>query len=778
MSFNAQQFSFRSLAAIYAERTQPIIFFVGAGLSVPAGMPDWQGLRDHLISVGESKFATFELNQRIKKLSDLRAIKRIPSYWTQFSRLEQLIGLATFRQAVIEKFSKSTNLPVPRLYEDIWNLRTRGIITLNLDIFARRAFASQHKHFDLTQLVPHDVGQKSHILKNTKQHFVAFLHGTFDDVSSWVLTDDGLIRTLNDPAYLNFVSSIFTTHVVVFIGVGATDVTAGGIIGRLTEKGIDPGNHYWITSSSDLEADEWAERNGILIIRYSAESGHDTPLNELMKYLAEFKSFDEVLSPRITRNYGVSNTLESPDDLEHESHNSIRLKINAYAAQLNKDLYSNFLKVYRPTLHKAWYVDVNPPYNEFFDYRIVDRIGGGLFGTVYKAEAKDGTLRAVKILKSEIMEDESMLQGFRRGASSMEILSRAGVRGVARFYEAFELPPAIVMEFVEGGNLEQAKAASLLDGWTEIMAICRDVAQIVKDGHLLPQRVLHRDIRPANIMLRSLYTSDLREVVVLDFDLSWHLGAIGHTIAPHAMQAMGYLSPEQRQGGSGATTRNATVDTFGLAMTMYHLLTGLHPGLGEHRDPRWETIVYSRLPKGGLGNWESVRRRMARLIASGTSVEQNRRLDMGEVYFELSRMYDCLVNPETIQSAELIGEEIAFEAFEGRYDFDDEQTSIRKRLASGAEFVLRPVDADRTIELTVTFAAMGHEGRKNIGKYLPEACEKAKKFLRENGWEIKFESVSHNSARISSTASSDSSRSVKKQWGKMLHQIESLYAFD
>src|SRR5208282_2134322 len=107
MAFDDQQFAFQRLGAIYSERTQAIAFFVGAGLSVPGGMPDWVALRDRLIEVGESKFATFDLDQRAKRLADLYAIRKIPSYWTQFSRLEEIIGFATFREAIIEKFSPS-----------------------------------------------------------------------------------------------------------------------------------------------------------------------------------------------------------------------------------------------------------------------------------------------------------------------------------------------------------------------------------------------------------------------------------------------------------------------------------------------------------------------------------------------------------------------------------------------------------------------------------------------------------------------------------------------
>jgi eukaryotic-like serine/threonine-protein kinase len=278
-------------------------------------------------------------------------------------------------------------------------------------------------------------------------------------------------------------------------------------------------------------------------------------------------------------------------------------------------------------------------------------------------------------------------------------------------------------------------------------------------------------------MLRGLYTPEDREVAVLDFDLSWHVGAIGNTIAPHVMQAMGYLSPEQRGVTRGMTTRSATVDTFGLCMTLYHLLTGMHPGLGEQRESDWERIVYSRLPSAGLGDWVSLRRRAARLIASGTDSEQVRRPDMGEMEFELSRIHQCLSNPEKVRSAELICERIFFDAFGGDYDWNDDESTASRRLASGTEFLVRSLEDDSIIELVITFAAQGHETRRNVAKYLTKACDQAKRLLRENGWRIVVDQVGPNSARVSGRVNTNESSLLPRQWTKMLQEIDGLFRF-
>src|SRR5580700_10726056 len=125
-----------------------------------------------------------------------------------------------------------------------------------------------------------------------------------------------------------------------------------------------------------------------------------------------------------------------------------------------------------------------------------------------------------------------MLGSFRRGVKSMRILSNAGVPGMVRYHYGFELPPCVIMDYVDGPNLEEAVQSRLLNTWHDILYTSLEITKIVRSGHNLPERVLHRDIRPPNIILKNFY-SDKNEgysVTVLDFDLSWHRGASEQSI--------------------------------------------------------------------------------------------------------------------------------------------------------------------------------------------------------------------------------------------------------
>jgi hypothetical protein len=150
---------------------------------------------------------------------------------------------------------------------------------------------------------------------------------------------------------------------------------------------------------------------------------------------------------------------------------------------------------------------------------------------------------------------------------------------------------------------------------------------------------------------------------------------------------------------------------------------------------------------------------------------------MGEMEFELSRIYNCLTNPEAVLSAELIGERIFFDAFSGDYDWNDDELAARRRMASGTEIVARSLNDDSVIELVVTYGAQGYESRKNVSKYLPKSCDQAKRILRENGWTIVVDHVDHNSARLSGRVDVQRASSLLGRWPAMLKEIDELFAF-
>lgn len=160
--------------------------------------------------------------------------------------------------------------------------------------------------------------------------------------------------------------------------------------------------------------------------------------------------------------------------------------------------------------------------NVFFDYELnFPPLGTGNFGTVYQAKAKDGSFCAVKIMHSNIMHTQEMLGGFRRGSSSMRILSQHRVDGIVPIIESFEMPPTIVMEHVPGNSIEELFSIVLSISWETRVNILYDVSNIVDKCHKLPEMVLHRDIKPSNIMIRGLDWTDYtyEKVVVLDFDM-------------------------------------------------------------------------------------------------------------------------------------------------------------------------------------------------------------------------------------------------------------------
>src|SRR5205085_754602 len=152
-------------------------------------------------------------------------------------------------------------------------------------------------------------------------------------------------------------------------------------------------------------------------------------------------------------------------------------------------------------------------------------------GFVYEAKDKSGNDVAIKILHGNVKEEPEMMDSFRRGVTAMRILSERKVNGMVPYVAAWEIPTCTVMDLVLGPNLEEAVDSGFIDSWDSVLRIAIDVVHIIRSAHRLPERVLHRDIRPPNVMLRNYYNdpNDF-EVVVLDFDLSWHRDASGLSV--------------------------------------------------------------------------------------------------------------------------------------------------------------------------------------------------------------------------------------------------------
>ena len=170
--------------------------------------------------------------------------------------------------------------------------------------------------------------------------------------------------------------------------------------------------------------------------------------------------------------------------------------------------YEKFLSDYGEAVYRAWSISTSPSKNIFFDYTLKRQIAKGAFGQVFEAMTKDGSPVAIKVLHGDVREEPHMLVSFRRGVQSMRILSEHHVHGMVPYLAAWEVPTSSVMELIDGPNLEDAVDANYVDNWETRLRIACALTKIIRTAHSLPERVLHRDLRPANIMLKGYY--DLR----------------------------------------------------------------------------------------------------------------------------------------------------------------------------------------------------------------------------------------------------------------------------
>jgi len=442
-------------------------------------------------------------------------------------------------------------------------------------------------------------------------------------------------------------------------------------------------------------------------------------------------------------------TLPGPNEILNEQEETIRQILNAHATDILKERsesayerYEEFCNKYDRAIYRAWYAECDESSNILFGYKLIEEIAQGAFGRVFRAETPDGEEVAVKLLKGDVRHKREMLQSFRRGVRSMHILSQHNVEGMVAYREASEIPTFVVMDLVNGPDLGTAVKSGYLKDWTTIMRIAVDIAHIIRDAHMLPERVLHRDIRPSNIMLKNYYTTpDDWEVVVLDFDLSWHLGSVEKSVVNSSTMS-GFLAPEQVQLTPSASTRNALVDSFGLGMTLLFLRTGKEPQYLQHRHRDWQQTLHESIGRYKCSSWHSLPTRFARLIEYSTRDKQSERWDMSQIEGELERLMEAEREPGSVQSAELWAEELAARVMAALgtgppYEWEPDKVMASIRFVSGVDFNIIAHETERKLEAQISWISKGDQDYRTVMKYLPDKCKRAASALQKGGWRLR-----------------------------------------
>ena len=220
------------------------------------------------------------------------------------------------------------------------------------------------------------------------------------------------------------------------------------------------------------------------------------------------------------------------------------------------------------------------------DYRILDQIGKGQMGGVYKAVHSLGQTVALKILPASRAKDPRVLSRFQREARLLTLLDHPNV------VRAFQVGQSggryfIAMEYLEGQTLDEVlNARKKLPVAESIRLVCQAL-----DGlqHLHEKRTVHRDLKPSNLMIvpaavqESAETTLNSTVKILDIGLGREMFAESDTgeqtetqltIEGAVVGTPDYMSPEQAKDARSSDIR---ADIYSLGCVLYHCLTGRPP---------------------------------------------------------------------------------------------------------------------------------------------------------------------------------------------------------
>jgi TolB-like protein/Tfp pilus assembly protein PilF/predicted Ser/Thr protein kinase len=214
-------------------------------------------------------------------------------------------------------------------------------------------------------------------------------------------------------------------------------------------------------------------------------------------------------------------------------------------------------------------------------YRIIEKIGEGGMGVVYKAlDTKLDRHAAIKILPPHLGADRETIARFIQEAKTASALDHSNIGTIYEIDDTVEGEIFIAMAYYEGETLRDRIDRGRM-GNDEILVIAREIAAGLGRAH--ESAIVHRDLKPSNILI-----TNRGEVKIIDFGLAKLAGTTKLTRAGSLLGTAAYMSPEQATGEE----IDHRADIFSLGVILYEMLSGERPFRGEHEAALLYEIVH------------------------------------------------------------------------------------------------------------------------------------------------------------------------------------------